>query len=82
MVLIGGSFYFGLASLDLLFTRYFIRILFPRHDHVFLERHTGYFTVNITEMLTHARAIVTRPLFPLLRGLGTRLESALLIRPL
>ena len=61
MVLIGGSFYFGLASpmlsLDLPFAGYF------RHDHVFLECHTGYFMVNITEMLTHACAIGTRPLF-------------------
>ena len=68
MVPIGGIFYVGLASpmlsVDLPFAGYFIRILFPRHDHVFHERYTDYFTVNIMEMLTHAHAIGTRPLFP------------------
>ena len=33
---------------------------------MFHERYTDYFTVNFTEMLTHARAIGTRPLFLLL----------------
>ena len=62
--------------LELPFTGYFIRILFPRNDHVFHERYTDYFTVNFTETLTHARAIGTRPLF-LPCGLGTRLIKLL-----
>ena len=70
MVPFGGSVYFGLTSpmlrLDLLFVGYFIHILFPWHDHVFHEHSTDYFMVNITEMLTHARAIGTRLLFLLL----------------
>ena len=44
------------------FPGYFIRIPFPRHDHVFTQCYTDYFTANIAEMLTHARAIGTRPL--------------------
>ena len=60
-VLMKGSFYFGLLlSLALPFAGYFIRILFPQHDHVFHERYTNYFMVNSTEMLTHAHAIGTR----------------------
>ena len=46
------------------FPGYFIRIPFPRHDHVFTQCYTDYFTANIVEMLTHACAIGTRPLFP------------------
>ena len=68
MVPIGGSFYFGLASpmlsVDLPFAGYFIRILFPWHDHVFHEHYTDYFMVNIMEILTHVHAIGTRQLFP------------------
>ena len=47
------------------FPGYFIRIPFPRHDHVFTQCYTDCFTANIAEMLTHARAIGTRPVFPL-----------------
>ena len=47
------------------FPGYFIHIPFPWHDHVFTQCYTDYFTANIAEMLTHARAIGTRPLFPL-----------------
>ena len=58
--------------LDLPFAEYFIRILFPQHDHMFHECYTDYFMVNFTEMLTHVRAINigTRPLFFLLLQLG------------
>ena len=44
---------------------------------MFTERYTD----NITEMLTHARAIGTRPVFLLLRGLGTRLKWHVLTWP-
>ena len=68
MVPIGGSFCSGLASpmlnVDLLWARYFIRILFLRRDHVFHERDADYYTVNITEMSTHAYVIGTWLLFP------------------
>lgn len=68
MVLIGGSYYFGLASpmlsLDLLFNGYFIHIPFPGHDHVFHEHYTDYFMVNITEKLMHVRVIGIRLLPP------------------
>ena len=63
MVATGNSVHFGL---DLPSVGYFIRILYLWHDHVFHEQYTDNFTVNIPEILTHARAIGTRPLFPLL----------------
>ena len=54
------------------FSGHFIHILFPWHDHEFTEYYTDNFMENIMEMLTHVCAIGTRPLFPLLRNLGTR----------
>ena len=41
------------------FSEYFICILFPQHDHMFTDRYTEKF---IMEMLTHACVIGTRPL--------------------
>ena len=61
--MMGSSVHFGM---NLLPGGYFISILFPWHNHVFHERYTDNFTVNIPEMLMHARAICARPLFPLL----------------
>ena len=69
-----AAFVLAWQILDFPFPGYFIRIPFPRHDHVFTQCYTDYFTANMAEMLTHARAKGTRPLFPPpLRGLGTRL---------
>ena len=67
MVATSNSVHFGL---DLPSAGYFIRILHPWHDHMFHERYTDNFTVNIPEMLMHVRAIGTRPLFPLLSWPG------------
>ena len=68
MALLGSSFCFGMVnptlSIDFSLPGYFIRIPFPQHNHMFTQCYTYYFTVNITEMLTHERAIGTRPLFP------------------
>ena len=63
MVTIRSRIHFGL---DLLSAGYFTHILIPWHDYVFHEQYMDNFTVNIPEMLTHARVISTRPLFPLL----------------
>ena len=60
MVLLGSSFCFGLANP---FPGYFICIPFPRHDHVFTQCYMDYFMANMAEMLTHAHAKGTRPLF-------------------
>ena len=51
------AFILAWLVLDLPFAGYFIHILCPQHDHVFHERYTDHFTVNIAEMLTHARAM-------------------------
>ena len=78
MITIGSSVLF---SLKLPSAVYFIRILFPWREHVFQEQYTDNFTVNIPEMLTHARAIDTRPLFPLLPrpGYEARLSCTVLM---
>ena len=82
MVLLGSSFCFGLTNLtlnlDFPFPGYFICIPLPSHDHMFTQCYTYYFTANIMEMLTHVCAIGTRPLFPLLHGLGMRLAVIIL----
>ena len=36
------------------FSRHFICILFPQHDHMYTERYMDNFKENITEMLTRA----------------------------
>ena len=75
MVLLGSSFCFGLANPCLPAFWIFHPHSFSRHDHVFTQCYTDYFMANIAEMLTHVRAIGTRPLFsPPLCGLGTRLR--------
>ena len=62
------SFYFCQENpiLSLPFAGYSIHILFLQHNHAFCESCTDHFMVNITEMLTHAHAIGTRLLIPLL----------------
>ena len=59
-----AAFVLAWQILDFPFPGYFICIPFPWHDHVFTQCYTDYFTANIAEMLTHARAIGTRPLPP------------------
>ena len=72
MVTLGSSIHFGLEFPS---ARYFIRILFPWHDHGFHEWYTDNFTANIPEMLMHARAIDTRLLFPLLLQPGYKAST-------
>lgn len=60
MVVVSSSVQFGL---NLPSTGYFICILFSWHDHVFREQYMDNFMVIIPEMLTHARATGTKPLF-------------------
>ena len=57
--------YYLEADFVLTWTSHFHPHFFPRHDHVFTLCYTDYFTANMAEMLTHARAKGTRPLFPL-----------------
>ena len=79
MVLLGSSFCFGLANPCLPVSRIFYPYSLFRgmttcllsvirtidNTSVLYYLCTDYFTANIAEMLTHARAIGTRPLFPL-----------------